>query len=140
MSPARCGGRPSLPLCCVKWGSTAGGPPVLIVDWHPDQSAARRGTCLIPLMDVPLDTVAIDDLLARARAGDRAAWDELLRRSRRRFEHLARRMLRDFPVVRRVEDTGDVLQGAMVRLVRALNAVSPASTREYYGLAAEQIR
>jgi RNA polymerase sigma factor (sigma-70 family) len=91
-------------------------------------------------MNTPLDTVAIDDLLDRARAGCPAAWDELLRRSERRLEHLARRMLRGFPAVRRAEDTADVLQGAMIRLMRALRAVRPASTREYFGLAAEQIR
>jgi RNA polymerase sigma-70 factor (ECF subfamily) len=49
-------------------------------------------------------------------------------------------MLRGFPGVRRAEDTGDVLQGATIRLLRALRAVAPGSTREYFGLAAEQIR
>jgi RNA polymerase sigma-70 factor (ECF subfamily) len=91
-------------------------------------------------MDNPLDTAAIDHLLGRARGGCPAAWDELLRRSELRLRYLARRMLRDFPAVRRAEETADVLQGAVIRLLRALLAVRPVSTREYFGLAAEQIR
>ena len=91
-------------------------------------------------MPEPLNTAALDDLLARARGGDSAAWDDLLRRSHQRLEHLARRMLRGFPGVRRAEQTGDVLQGALVRLLRALRTVSPGSTRAFFGLAAEQIR
>ena len=79
-------------------------------------------------MSETLNTAALDDLLARARAGDGAAWDDLLRRTQHRLEHLARRMLRGFPGVRRAEDTGDVLQGGVVRLLRALRSVSPKST------------
>lgn len=91
-------------------------------------------------MKDPLDTAALDDLLGRARAGCPSAWDELLGRSQQQFENLARRMLRGFPAVRRAEDTADVLQGATIRLLRALGGVRPGSTREYFGLAAEQIR
>ena len=91
-------------------------------------------------MTDPLDTVALDQLLDRARGGDSSAWDTLLRRAHQRLELLARRMLRGFPGVRRAEDTGDVLQGGVVRLLRALRSVSPKSTREFFGLAAEQLR
>ncbi|HEX3147389.1 MAG TPA: sigma-70 family RNA polymerase sigma factor [Gemmataceae bacterium] len=91
-------------------------------------------------MDTPFDTVVLNALLARAQAGDSAARDDLLRRCSRRLELLTRKMLRDFPAVRRWEETGDVFQNAAVRLVRALNAVTPTSTREFFGLAAEQIR
>src|SRR4029077_21278671 len=88
----------------------------------------------------PFDTVLLNALLARAQAGDSAARDDLIRRCSRRLELLTRKMLRDFPAVRRWEETGDVFQNAAVRLVRALNAVTPTSTREFFGLAAEQIR
>jgi RNA polymerase sigma factor (sigma-70 family) len=91
-------------------------------------------------MDEPFDTVVLNALLARAQAGDSAARDDLIRRCSRRLELLTRKMLRDFPAVRRWEETGDVFQNAAVRLVRALNAVTPTSTREFFGLAAEQIR
>src|SRR5207237_10738746 len=65
---------------------------------------------------------------------------ELLRRSAQRLTELARRMLRDFPGVRRWADTDDVLQNALLRLVVALRQVRPASPREFLGLATLQIR
>ena len=78
--------------------------------------------------------------LARMRAGDRNARDELLRGVEQRVELLARKMLRDFPRVRRMEETGDVCQAAAVRLLRCLETVNPASMRDLYSLAATQIR
>jgi RNA polymerase sigma-70 factor (ECF subfamily) len=91
-------------------------------------------------MDDPFDTAVLNALLARAQAGDATARDDLFRRCARRFELLTRKMLRSYPAVRRFEETGDVFQNAAVRLVRALDAVTPATTREFFGLAAEQIR
>jgi RNA polymerase sigma-70 factor (ECF subfamily) len=73
-------------------------------------------------------------------AGDRAAHDDLLRAVGSRLERLARKMLRRFPGVRRWADTGDVLQNATMRLLRALKEVRPADTRQFIGLAAEQMR
>jgi len=87
-----------------------------------------------------LDTVVLADLLARAGRGESSARDELLSRAQNRLERLASKMLRDYPSVRRWEDTADVLQEALVRLVRALGAVTPTTTREFFGLSAEQIR
>mgnify|MGYP000361127139 CR=1 FL=1 len=78
--------------------------------------------------------------LARMRAGDQNARDELLRGVEMRVELLARKMLRDFPSVRRLEETGDVYQAAALRLLRCLESVSPASMRDLYSLAATQIR
>src|SRR5262245_57545794 len=80
------------------------------------------------------------DLLTRARDGHDDARDDLIRRVQQRLEHLTRKMLRGFPAVQRWEDTGDVLQNALIRLARALEAVNPTTTREFFGLAAEQIR
>jgi RNA polymerase sigma-70 factor (ECF subfamily) len=76
----------------------------------------------------------------RMRAGDRIARDELIRAAWRRLEGLARSMLCRFPDVRKWEETGDVLQPALVRLLRALEEIAPASTRDFFGLAAEQMR
>jgi RNA polymerase sigma factor (sigma-70 family) len=87
-----------------------------------------------------LDTIGLTDLLTRARDGDTAARDNLLARAQTRLERLARKMLRDFPGVRRWEDTADVLQEALIRLVRALDAVNPETTRQFFGLAGEQVR
>jgi RNA polymerase sigma factor (sigma-70 family) len=78
----------------------------------------------------------LDDL----QAGDPAAKEELLRSVSGRLERLARKMLRSFPGVRRWAETGDVLQNASLRLLRALAEVRPASTREFFALAAEQMR
>lgn len=85
-------------------------------------------------------TTVLTDLLARARAGDAAARDDLLRRAHGRLERLARKMLRGYPGVARWEETGDVLQNSLLRLTRALKSVTPATTREFFGLAAEQVR
>jgi RNA polymerase sigma factor (sigma-70 family) len=74
------------------------------------------------------------------RGGDRAAQDQLFRAVGDRLERLARKMLRDYPRVKRWTDTGDVLQNASLRLLRALQEVHPASTREFFSLAAELIR
>ncbi len=92
------------------------------------------------MTDPACDTGWLHDRVSRLRVGDRAAADDLLRAVGGRFERLARRMLRGYPVVRSGADTGDVTQGAALRLAKALTAVAPASTREFAGLAALQVR
>ena len=74
------------------------------------------------------------------RAGDLVARDEMLRQVGVRLERLARKMLRRYPRVQRWADTDDVLQNALLRLLRALEQVQPESMRAFYGLAAEQMR
>ena len=74
------------------------------------------------------------------RAGDGAAGDELVRGVCDRLERLAHKMLKRFPHVRRWAETDDVLQSALLRLLRALQVVRPDSTRSFFGLAAEQMR
>ena len=91
-------------------------------------------------MPEPLNTPAFHALLARIRAGDPAARDELVRACHDRLERLARRMLRGFPNVRRWADTGDVFQNAAMRLLRALEQVEVADTRGLFNLAATMIR
>jgi RNA polymerase sigma factor (sigma-70 family) len=76
----------------------------------------------------------------RIRAGDRSAQEEMLRAVHARLERLARKMLRSFPAVSRWEETGDLLQNAVLRLLRALQEVEPTSVRNFFGLAAEQMR
>jgi len=85
-------------------------------------------------------TTQLNVWLTRMRAGDAAARDELLRGVGRRLERLARKMLKGYPSVRRWADTGDVLQNATLRLLRALESVRPDSVRGFFGLAAEQLR
>ena len=78
--------------------------------------------------------------IARVQAGDAAAREELLDRSRDRLTRLARKMLRDFPGVRRWEETDDVFQNAALRLCRALESVQPPTAAAFFRLAAAQIR
>ena len=56
------------------------------------------------------------------------------------LRRLARKMLRGFPGLRRWEATDDVLQNALLRLHRSLAEVRPGSTKDFFGLAAVQIR
>jgi RNA polymerase sigma-70 factor (ECF subfamily) len=87
-----------------------------------------------------LHTTQLHNWLDRLQAGDRAACDELLRGVGHRLERLARKMLQRYPDVHRWADTGDVLQNALLRLLRALEDVRPGSVRDFFGLAAEQMR
>jgi RNA polymerase sigma-70 factor (ECF subfamily) len=82
----------------------------------------------------------LHDLIRRMSAGEATARDEVIRRAYERLRRLTQRMLQDFPRVRRWEDTDDVLQQALVRLLRALKTVPPTSAREFFRLAATQVR
>jgi RNA polymerase sigma factor (sigma-70 family) len=99
-------------------------------------SPAGSGT----LDDRQLHTTSLLEMLTRYRDGDTSALDALLRRIGERLERLARKMLRNYPIVREHEQTEDVLHNALMRLTRALQAVAPSSTAGFFGLAAEQIR
>jgi len=87
-----------------------------------------------------LHTVQLHQWLERMRAGDLKARDEMLRKVVGRLDRLARKMIRDFPTVQRWAQTDDVLQNALLRLLRSLQEVQPASVRDFFGLAAEQMR
>lgn len=76
----------------------------------------------------------------RLQAGDPKARDELIRQACERLRRLTRKMLKGFARVKRWEETDDVFQNAMVRLCRALHDVMPRSARDFYALAALQIR
>lgn len=94
----------------------------------------------------PLDghTAVLQRWLDQMRGGDEAAFqlarNQAINHASERLEELARRMLRHYPRLRRWEQTGDVLQNAALRLHRSLAAVRPESARQFYGLAAAQIR
>lgn len=53
---------------------------------------------------------------------------------------LARRMLDGAPAVRRWTETDDIVQGASLRLYRALGAVAPSDVQHFIRLAALQVR
>jgi RNA polymerase sigma-70 factor (ECF subfamily) len=91
-------------------------------------------------MDESPTIIRIEGLIARLRRGDAAARDELLECAWSRLERLARRMLGDFPRVRRLEGTGDICNAAAVRLLSALEAQPAADALHFFRLAALQIR
>src|ERR1700730_1625125 len=86
------------------------------------------------------DSVRLQGWLARIRASDDSAWEELLRQFSGRLERLARNMLRRFPVVHSHAEAEDILQNALVRLLRSLREVHPTSVKAFFGLVAEQMR
>jgi RNA polymerase sigma factor (sigma-70 family) len=86
------------------------------------------------------DTIRMHGYLDRFQSGDREAADALLRVTGVRLEHLARKMLQRFPNVKRWADTDDVLQSALVRLLRTLQSLRPQTTRDFVNLAATHIR
>lgn len=90
--------------------------------------------------DSTFDSVMLQQCLERWRGGDRAAADNLLRSAGTRLEKLARRMCRSFPNVRDWAETGDVLQNSLIRLLRTLQNMRPATTRDFFNLAAVHIR
>jgi RNA polymerase sigma-70 factor (ECF subfamily) len=87
-----------------------------------------------------MDPQAFAQCMARIEAGDAAALDSLLRHTGERLERLARHMLHAHPAVQRWAQTDDVLQGALLRLARALRNVRPTSARDFFALAAQQVR
>src|SRR5438309_8558542 len=82
----------------------------------------------------------IQSCLDRWAQGEQAAREELLTIACDWLRRLVAVMLRDYPGVRRWEQTDDVLQNAMLRLWRALQDVKPATSREFCGLATLQMR
>jgi RNA polymerase sigma-70 factor (ECF subfamily) len=92
------------------------------------------------MVDSSAQTTVLVQLVERMQKGDRQARDELVRTFQGRLEHLARKMLLRYPSVGRWVEVEDVLQGSLLRLLRALESVQPTSTRAFFGLAAEQIR
>lgn len=86
------------------------------------------------------DTMQLADWVAKIRSGDKAAHGALTRATCERMERLARKMLSRYPGLRRWVETDDVMQNAMVRLHRAIADIEVRSVRDFFGLAAEQLR
>jgi len=89
------------------------------------------------MSDSPAGTVQLQALLDQ---GDDQAYAELLTLAAARLQKLARKMLWDFPRLRRWEETDDVFQTAALKLHRSLSEVRPETVKDFLGLAATQIR
>lgn len=86
------------------------------------------------------DQEKLDACLQRLADGDQTARNDLIALAAERMRHIAHRMLRTFPGVKRWEQTDDVVQNASMRLYRALSQVTPVDSQGFIGLAATQIR
>jgi RNA polymerase sigma-70 factor (ECF subfamily) len=92
-------------------------------------------------MGVPAGhTTKLNGWLADMRRGDVTARNEVIAHACDRLRTLTHRMLRGFQRVRRWAETDDVLQNSLLRLHRALAEVRPETPRQFYALAAQQIR
>jgi RNA polymerase sigma-70 factor (ECF subfamily) len=85
-------------------------------------------------------TTVIQGWIDRLRAGDDSARAALLDCACERLCRLAHKRLKGYPGVGRWEQTDDVLQNALIRLDRALKTVTPPTARDFFRLAAAQIR
>lgn len=86
------------------------------------------------------NTTQLQDLLDQAAKGNASAYDELVGKAAYRLTKLTRKMLRNYPHLRRWEQTDDVFQNAVMRLHRSLSEVKPETVRQFFGLATTQIR
>jgi RNA polymerase sigma factor (sigma-70 family) len=95
-------------------------------------------------MSDALTTELLQSHLNALRLGDTAARGRLLETACDRLRHLTRQMLRQFGHVRSFEQTDDVLNNAVIRLMRALGDADVlarlATARDFLRLAAAQVR
>ena len=86
--------------------------------------------------DSLVDVTFYRSCIQRLNQGDRSALEELLRHSEHRLTMLVRKMLRDYPTVSRWEQTDDVLQVALMKMVRALSETKLNDERHFLRLCA----
>jgi RNA polymerase sigma-70 factor (ECF subfamily) len=89
------------------------------------------------MAETPRDTT---NLVHRLQAGDRSAQAELIAHACERLRQLSRAFLREYPTLRGLEQTDDVLGGAVIRLMKALKDAKPESSAHFYNLASQHIR
>lgn len=88
----------------------------------------------------PSSAIELTELISRAVHGDSKSRDELFARVEKRLMSLTQRMLRSYPRLKRWEETADVFQNAVLRLYLSLEGARPESAKQFFGLAATQIR
>lgn len=100
----------------------------------------QRGVGDAPMSRHYGGSTQIRQWLSELRGGDEAARAKLVNYSCDRLRGLAHRLFQGHPQLRRDAETADILQGALLRLYRALSDVHPDSVAGFIGLAALQIR
>jgi RNA polymerase sigma factor (sigma-70 family) len=87
------------------------------------------------------ETALIQSALDRFNAGDQQALDDLFARAAARLQRIASRMLHgSFQRVAEQEQTGDVVQEASVRLLKALAEVPVRTSAEFFRLSSAIMR
>jgi RNA polymerase sigma-70 factor (ECF subfamily) len=99
-------------------------------------ASASEASCINQVP--PSTTINVQNWLDRYKAGDPAARNELLRHAQRRLEVMIRRMRRKFMNVH--ARTSDLRQDVMLRMDKALQRVPLSTARDYFNLAAFNIR
>lgn len=89
---------------------------------------------------MPHGTTTLQGLLDEANYERPEVYADLLRHACERLRALARKGLRGFPALQRWVEDDDVLQNALLRLHKSLDAVKPPTVKEFMGFAALQIR
>jgi RNA polymerase sigma factor (sigma-70 family) len=92
------------------------------------------------MAEASAQTLQLEGCLLRMRSGDPTALNELIQHVSGRLQRLTRQMLKNHPAVHRWVQTDDVFQGALLRLLRAVENVRPDSVRRFFALATQQIR
>lgn len=85
-------------------------------------------------------TEKLQALLGDFKVGDSDAINRIIEHACERLQKQTRKMLRDYSKVKRWELTDDVLQNSLIRLHRSLLEIKPETPRQFYGLAATQLR
>ena len=85
-------------------------------------------------------TTQIEALIDRLMKGDESARVELVQCTWERLLKMTRQISRDYPPVRRWEQTDDIFQNASIRIWKALEKVPLKDARHFLRLAAEKIR
>jgi RNA polymerase sigma factor (sigma-70 family) len=93
----------------------------------------------VPQKNLPSDT-HIEGLLEKVQKGAPGAREALLDHACERLLRLTRKMLGNYPNLRRWEQTDDVFQNSMLKLHRCLEKVELESVRHFFNLAAVHIR
>jgi len=92
------------------------------------------------MSDDSSQSVRLQRYLDLAREGDESARHELLGVAAQRVREIASKMLNRFPRVRRWEESDDILQNVVMRLMRTLEQIQPATVCDFLKLASLQTR
>ncbi|MFN6051090.1 MAG: ECF-type sigma factor, partial [Planctomycetia bacterium] len=90
--------------------------------------------------DMGTTTGNIHGWLQKLKLGLPESRNALLEHSQKRLRHMVRRQFWQQQDLRRLEETDDILQKALIRLNKAMETIQPDTVAEFFGLASQQIR